>query len=318
MPEVSVIILAKNEESHIEECLKAVVSQEGKFSYEIIVIDSGSSDRTVEITRKYPIKLVQIPFSDFGHGKTRNLGASLAQGKYVVFLNGDTIPQNRFWLSSLIKGLDSPFVAGVYSRIYPPRDCNPIDERDVLTDRYLFSGRVKCLPAQGYNKLSPEEKRRLVSFHTISCAIGRDTLLQHPFSNIAYGEDLEWSMRMLNNGFKIIFAPESEVVHAHTLHSPLIDTVKRYFDDSRVNHALFRRWTFIRLLRWAAVIAHESIDDFSYIAKSKRNIFSKLSWIVYSPIARTAEFLGIILGALPFLPRALVDRLSLAEEIKRE
>ena len=318
MPEVSIIILTKNEENTIEDCLKGIIAQPPRFSYEMIVIDSGSKDRTIEKVKKYPVNLYQIPAADFGHGKTRNLGARMAQGRYLVYLNGDTIPQNSRWLSGLIKRFGSGGVAGAYSRIYPPRDCNPIDERDTLTDRYLFSARIKSLPGLEYDGLSAEEKRRLASFHTISCAIERKILLQHPFSDIVYGEDLEWSTRMLRNGFKIIFAPESEVVHAHTLHFPLANTVRRYFDDSRVNHALFRRWTFIRLLRWLAVIAHELVDDFFYILKSKRNIFSKLSWIIYAPLARLAELFGIVLGAFPFLPPALAGKLSLAEQIKRK
>ncbi len=318
-PQVSIVILTKNHEAFIAETLKAIFGQETDCSFEVIVIDSGSRDRTLEIIGNYPVSLIQIPREEFGHGRTRNLGVRLSKGKFVIFLNGDASPKNRHWLNALLSDfLRYENVAGVYSRIYPRDGCNPLDARDILYDAYLFDEKIKYIKSfSEYNKISAEEKRKFISFHTISCAINKDILLKNPFADIPFGEDLEWSKRMLESGFKIVYEPGSEVIHSHNIHSSFIRTIKRYFDDAVLSQRLLKRWFFLDLLKWLAVIAIESKEDAVYILKLKRNLFYKLGWIIYSPISRMAEFLGILLGAFPFLPSTLVNKLSLVEQIKR-
>jgi len=318
MPKISIIILTKNEEEFIEETLKSVYNQEIDCDFEVIVIDSDSRDRTLEIVKRYPVRLLRILSCDFGHGRTRNLGTSIAQGDYIIFLNGDAAPKNKKWLASLVDCLYGNSIAGAYSRIYPRPNCNPLDERDILNDNYLFDGRekyIKCFSE--YNKMSPEKKRKFIAFHTISCAIKRDLLLKNMFANLEFGEDLEWSKRMLEKGFKIIYESKSEVIHSHDIHASFINTVRKYFDDARISQILLNRWTFFNLLKWPAVIALESTKDKVYILRLKRNLFYKLNWIFYSNITRLAEFIGILLGILPFLPAKLVDELSLVRQIKQ-
>lgn len=318
MPKVSIIILTKNEEKFIEETLNSVYTQEIDCDFEVIVIDSGSQDRTLEIVQGYPVRLLRIAPRDFGHGRTRNLGTSIAQGDYIIFLNGDATPKNKKWLVFLINSLSANSTAGVYSRIYPRPNCNPLDERDILNDSYLFDGRekhIKCFSE--YNKMSPERKRKFTAFHTVSCAIKRDLLLKNMFADIEFGEDLEWSKRMLEKGFKIVYESKSEVIHSHNIHSSFINTVRRYFDDAQLNQRLLRRWAFVDLLKLLIVIVVESRKDTAYILRLRINPMSKLNWIIRSPLMRIAEFLGILLGMLLYIPPKFVNRLSLVEEIKR-
>ena len=67
--EVSIIVLAKNEELYIQQTLRAIFRQKVNFEFEIIVIDSGSKDKTLEIIKEFPVSLIQIPPLEFGHGK---------------------------------------------------------------------------------------------------------------------------------------------------------------------------------------------------------------------------------------------------------
>lgn len=319
-PQVSIVILTKNHEAFIAETLKAIFGQEADCSFEVIVIDSGSRDRTLEIIGNYPVSLTQISREEFGHGRTRNLGLRLSKGKFVIFLNGDASPKNKHWLNALLSGfLRYENVAGVYSRIYPRDGCNPLDARDILYDTYLFDEKIKYIKSfSEYNKISAEEKRKFISFHTISCAIDKKILLDNPFSDIPFGEDIEWSKRMLEKGFKIIYEPASEIIHSHNLHASFLRTMKRYFDEARLNQKLLNRWSFMNLLKWLAVIAFESKQDVVYICGLKKNLFYKLGWMIYSPIVRTAELFGILCGAFPFLPSGLADKLSYVEEIRRK
>lgn len=317
MPEVSIVILAKNEEGFIDSTLKAVYNQEIDSSFEVIVIDSGSRDRTLSIIQRYPVRLLQISPEDFGHGRTRNLGVSLAQGNFIIFLNADATPVDKGWLVSMVNSLSDDKVAGVYSRILPRPGCNPLDKRDILNDNYLFDGREKYIKKLSeYNKFTPERKRKFISFHTISCAIKKSVLLDNMFADIEFGEDLEWSKRMLEKGLKIIYEPGSVVVHSHNIHSSFINTVRKYFDDARLSRRLLDRWSVLNLLKWPAVIALESIKDWDYILKQEAGFIFNAHWIFYSCITRSAEFLGILLGVFPFLPDNLIDWLSLARQAK--
>ncbi|HAZ10975.1 MAG: hypothetical protein A2047_00340 [Omnitrophica bacterium GWA2_41_15] len=317
---ISIVILTKNQENMIEETLKAVFCQEISCGFEVIIIDSGSNSRVLEIIRKYPVVLIQISPEEFGHGKTRNLGMCLSKGEYLVFLNGDATPKDKHWLNNLIR----PFliyedVAGVCSRLCPRQDCNPLGVLDILRNDRIFSERIKHIKTFAeYKNKDVEEKRRFISFHTISCAIKKDLLLKNPFADIEFGEDLEWSQRMLEKGYKIIFESSSEVIHSHDLHKSFIGTMKRYFDDARLNHLLLKRWTFSALLKLPLIFIFKSIKDMIYISHLKRNLSYKLSWILYSPIIRMAELLGIFLGASLYLPAIFTKKMSLVEEIKHK
>ncbi|GAG06643.1 unnamed protein product, partial [marine sediment metagenome] len=100
----SIIILTKNAGNEFEKLLDAVFSQSSK-DFEVVLIDSGSTDKTLEIAKGFPVRIHKIKPESFDHGGTRNLGAKLAKGKYLVYLTQDAIPANRMWLENLIKPL---------------------------------------------------------------------------------------------------------------------------------------------------------------------------------------------------------------------
>lgn len=133
--EVSVVIPVKNGERYLDRVLKKVFSQNINSKLEVIIIDSGSQDSTLEIAGKYPVKVVEISAEEFGHGRTRNQGAQIASGEIIVFLNADAIPRDENWLKSLITNLkNGEKIAGAYSRIYPRADCNPLRSWEILND----------------------------------------------------------------------------------------------------------------------------------------------------------------------------------------
>jgi len=319
--EISIIILAKNEERYIGPTLDMVFRQRIDKEYEVIIIDSGSQDSTLEIAKRYPVKILEMSAREFGHGRTRNLGAQIAGGGIAVFLNADATPGNEDWLKSLVADFrNDEKTVGAYSYTYPRPDCNPLDARSILTDNYLFDKNEKVKYIKSflkYDRMNREGKRKLISFHTISCAIDKNILLKNPFADIPFGEDLEWSKRMLEKGFKIVYESSSKVIHSHNIHSSCIRTIKRYFDDAVLSQRLLKRWLFLDLLKWLAVVATESLEDVAYILKLKRDLFYKLSWIIYSPVSRMSELFGILLGSSSFLPASLINKLSLVEQIKQ-
>src|SRR6266550_1246429 len=116
---ISILILTKNEALNIERCLDMVFRQEVKGEYEVVVVDSGSSDCTLEIAQRYPVRGYSIAPEEFHHARTRNFAASLAQGEFLVYLAADALPATTDWLHWLISNFSDPDVAGVYGRHLP-------------------------------------------------------------------------------------------------------------------------------------------------------------------------------------------------------
>lgn len=83
--DVSIILLTYNGIRYIDEVLRAIYRQQTSFPFEVIAIDSGSSDGTVDVLMSYPVRFYPIDKKQFGHGKTRNYGAELSRGQYLVF-----------------------------------------------------------------------------------------------------------------------------------------------------------------------------------------------------------------------------------------
>src|ERR1700690_1861163 len=116
MIETSVLIPAKNEALNIRSCLDAVFSQPKKAEFEVILVDSGSSDGTPEIVSSYPVRLYRIAPEEFHHARTRNYLARLARGKYFIYLNADAFPASPNWMHSLLSNFSDLSVGAVYGR----------------------------------------------------------------------------------------------------------------------------------------------------------------------------------------------------------
>lgn len=288
---VSIIIPARNEGENIDKCLDAIDEQETTYRFEIIVIDSGSTDQTVDIVRKYsPVKLVEIQPEDFGHGITRNLGAEMSKGDYIVFLNADAIPVDNKWLNSLIGPLTKDEeTAAVYSRHIPKEGCYLYMSRDIQ----------KSMPGE------PMVRTRanafdLMIFSTVSCAIRREIWRKYPFDDeILIAEDQEWAMRILEQGLRIAYEPTSRVYHSHNYTPRQLFEIKRKVGistgrfNTRITALLLG---FILIL--GGMVAKITGDLVFILFRSKAPFSRKLEEIVTSFKARVAGFFGRYCGWL--------------------
>src|SRR3990167_3999136 len=107
MPETSIVIRTYNEEKHIGNLLRAIETQDYK-DYEIIIVDSGSTDKTLEIAEKHPVRIIKIEKRDFTFGYALNVGCKAARGRYLVFASAHVLPATNFWLSQLIASFKDP------------------------------------------------------------------------------------------------------------------------------------------------------------------------------------------------------------------
>ncbi len=213
---VSVLLLTKNGERYLSEILESVREQQGSFRlYEIIAVDSGSQDNTLQILRCHGVTLIQIPAREFGHGKTRNLAAAHARGDYLIFLTQDATPANNQWLGNLIAPLQAdPRIAGAYNRHLPRPHCHPMEWRRIV--EMELSGRTESQINSAVD--NPEYAHNPALFYFFSngsSEVRRTVWEKFPFPEIAFGEDQLWAKQVLEAGCKTVYCADSLVYHSH-------------------------------------------------------------------------------------------------------
>lgn len=296
-PIASVIIPAKNEARRIRSCLDAIFSQEFPGPFEVIVIDSGSSDGTVELLSQYDIRLHQIPPEEFGHGRTRNLGALLARGANLVFLNADATPTSRDWLGHLVGELEPDDVAGVYGRQMAGADGYPM-EHFFLDYWYGPRRRIQQME-HGRADLDA------VFFSTVNCALKRSLWDRFPFSEtIVMTEDQYWSRKVIEEGYKLVYAPEAAVWHSHNY--TLTKAFRRFFDSgwsSEASYLPHGRGSTLELVR-------RTLDyparEAAYLVRRRQ-----WRWLLYAPLYDGVKMAGVLAGrSHRFLPERAKSAMS--------
>ncbi len=119
-PKVSILFLTLNGMDVVERTLDAVFRQDYPGEVEMIHIDSGSTDGTVEAAKRHGVETRVIDPAEFHHSRTRNLAADLASHPILVFLTQDAVPADDQWLRRLVAPFEDPRVGGVYGKQIPP------------------------------------------------------------------------------------------------------------------------------------------------------------------------------------------------------
>lgn len=217
-PLVTVVIPAYNGGALLKECIQAVLLQNTTFSFDLIVIDSSSSDGSIETIKDMPrVAIHRIPKEEFGHGKTRNLGAQLAQGAYVAYLTQDAVPANRFWLQNLVSPMiEDPDIAGVFGAHIAHPNHSPLADMDLYNHFYLWLSDNHSTPIrlnEPFTSTALQDHERFYSDNN-SC-LRRTVWEAIPYPDVIYGEDQMWAEYILKAGHKKAFAPMSIVYHSH-------------------------------------------------------------------------------------------------------
>jgi glycosyltransferase involved in cell wall biosynthesis len=240
-PKVSVVILTLNEASFkFEELLKKIWAQEGNFEREILVVDSGSTDGTAELARRYGATVHRISRHEFNHGATRNLGISLARGEYVALTVGDAVPVDERWLATMVENLEQDQrVAGVYSRQIPDPEASTLTR--VLVNSLAITGLERreqfVDDLEQCREMPPGERRRIAAFDDVSSCVRRSVWEEMPFEKTNFGEDIRWGKRVVEAGYKLVYEPRSAVFPSHE-RGALYD-LRRNYVDQRVLLELF-------------------------------------------------------------------------------
>jgi rhamnosyltransferase len=239
-PKASVVVLTLNAGPDFAKTLAAVFSQKTDFDFEVLVLDSGSSDGTAELAERSGAAVHHTSSSAFDHGATRDLGLSLSKGEYVALLVQDAVPLDDRWLAGMVENLENdPSVAAVYGRQAPRREGGPLAR--VLVENAPTAGHERREQSAGgpepYETLPPRERRALALFDNVSSCLRRSVWEEIPFGRTGFGEDLRWGKSAVESGHKLVYEPRSAVVHSHE-RGPLYD-LRRHYAEGRLLLDLF-------------------------------------------------------------------------------
>lgn len=198
-PRVSFVIRAYNEQKHLGNLLDSI-QQQSFQDYEIILVDSGSTDATLEIAARHPVRLIHIKPSDFTFGRSLNLGLAAARGEFAVLASAHVLPLSRDWLANLIAPFDDPVVAIAYGK-------QRGGEGTKFSEGQHF---IKWFPeVSDWDQPSP-------FCNNANLALRLSVWKDQPYDEHLTGlEDIAWSSALREQGYKIAYVAEAGVAHLH-------------------------------------------------------------------------------------------------------
>ena len=296
--DVSIVIPTKNAGELLDQVLKAVFEQKTTYTYEVICVDSGSKDNTLEIIKKYPCRLFQIPASEFGHGKTRNYGAAQGTGTYIVFLTQDALPASDTWLQNFIDAMElEPEIAGGFGIHYPYPGCNLLDVMDLAGHFKGFGETNTIFQIEDRERYEKEESYRhyLAFFSDNNSCLRRSVWEKHPYRDVNFAEDQFWAREIIEMGYKKVYCPYAPVYHSHNF--KLSTYFARYYDEYKGLYELHQFEIADHWRRLPGMLYRQVRGDCVYIRHlptiSKKE---KVYWAFYSLFRNFDRFWGGYLG----------------------
>jgi len=231
----SIVIRCHNEEKHIGKLLTGIMNQTVK-DVEIILIDSGSTDATLAIASRYPVKILNIKPDQFSFGRSLNIGCTAASTEFIVIISAHAYPVAKDWLEKMLMPLRDPAIALVYGK-QRGNEITKYSEHKIFERWY-------------------PEKSNLYQSHPF-CNNANAAIKKSIWERVRYNEelteleDLDFAKRVIELGYKISYVAEATIIHVHN-ESPKrlynrykreAIAFKRIFPDER-----FHFYDFLRLL----------------------------------------------------------------------
>ncbi len=188
-----------NEEKHIGRLLSGLLAQTLPPD-EILVVDSGSTDATLSIASRFPVKIIHVRKEEFSFGRALNIGCQNAGNDFLVIVSAHVYPVYTSWADEILKPFDDPKVALVYGK-----------QRGNETTK--FSER------QVFKKWFPDTvlaSQRHPFCNNANAAIRRELWEKHPYDEQLTGlEDLSWAKTITEENYEIYYEPKAVVIHVH-------------------------------------------------------------------------------------------------------
>ena len=213
-PSVTIAIPTFNGMGWLESSMPDFLEQEYDGRLEILLIDSGSTDGTEKLDEQHPeIQIHRIPAREFGHGKTRNLAITLSTTDFILLTVQDASPPNNHWVSDMVDALMTHRLDAVCGGQAAPHrpDVNPLERYRPLSE----PNEVNVVDGTTFSEWSKKEQLKHCGWDNVNALYLRDALLNQPFEDVRFGEDMLWAKTWLHNGGRIGYAYHNKVWHYH-------------------------------------------------------------------------------------------------------
>jgi glycosyltransferase involved in cell wall biosynthesis len=233
--ELSVIIPTLNGGEDLARCLEAIREQRTDRSFEVLCVDSGSSEADLATMERFGARITAIDRRDFNHGLTRDLGADLARGEILVFLNQDAVPADESWLEELVSPFDDDddeTIAAVQGGMDEVPDENERWFWHSCGARFYFTSESKGWIGRHGG----------IGFSTVNCAIRRPVWQRYPFGWAAIMEDKKWQREVTEAGYEIRLQQDALVHHTHVY--PMGSLLRRCSSEGYGWRTLGERYSF--------------------------------------------------------------------------
>lgn len=240
---ISIVIRALNEEALLGTCLEAIDCQQVDRPVEVILVDSGSTDGTVEIAKAHGCRIVTLPRQQFSFGRALNLGVAQARHDMVVSISAHCVPVGRAWLSDLVR----PLVQGMADITYGAHRASP----ESRTSEINYFATKFC--GSSGPVTSPLMNNGNAAFH-------RSLWCSHAFDEeLPAQEDIAFCLWHMRHGkARLHFVAEALVTHHHNDRNHVL--YRRLFREMAVEFHLGqrkRRHLLQFLARMPLSIAHD-------------------------------------------------------------
>ena len=198
---LSIVVRTLNEAKHLEDLLKAISSQltEG-LGHEVVIVDSGSTDATLEIAEHHGCLVKHIAREDFSFGRSLNIGCNAASGDILVITSGHCVPVDELWLQRLCQ----PLLEG---------------EADYTYGRQVGGGNTRYSEHRIFSKYypdSPESMQSVYYCNNANAALSQSVWEKYRFDEELTGlEDMALAQRLVQDGGRVAYVNGASVYHFH-------------------------------------------------------------------------------------------------------
>jgi rhamnosyltransferase len=296
-PLISVVIPVKNGIDTLPSCLDGIFRQTMHEKLEVIVIDSGSTDGTLDLLKQYPVRVHNLPPKEFNHGETRNLGVRLAKGTFVVMTVQDATPASDDWIEIMLSHFSNPEIAGVCGQqiVGSEPDKNPLQ---------WFSPASAAVPrlvqfkqTSAFTSLTGKKQHDYCNWDDVTAMYRKSIKEELPFKKLMFSEDTLWAKDALSRGYAIIYDYRSRVYHYHH------QNFKFYFKRTYI--ILYQNYKFYNYI-------HLPKNPFTWIPqiivrliRKQLSFPEKLKWIRYNLILVMAAWSAALIFSLNAILRGL-------------
>jgi rhamnosyltransferase len=295
---VSILIPTYNAGSAFGTLLEVLSRQQLRL-FEVVVVDSSSTDNTVSLAKSYGVRTLVIPKQEFDHGGTRTYMGTLAKGDVLVYLTQDALPMHDTTVPALLSNMMADErIGAAFGRQVPHKNAT------------LFATHLREFnyPAQSHERTFQDRER--YGMKTFFCSNSFAAYRRKALEDVGWfkagllmAEDMHVCAKMLKQGYHIAYVADAAVYHSHNY--SLRQEFKRYFDLG----AFFQKEQWI-LEQYGNANSEGLRFVRSELSFLRRNGIAR--YIPVSLLRTAAKWFGYQLGHLhPYLPRWVIRRLSM-------